>query len=111
VIVDVHARRYPRPFTEELAAYGPRHGVSLTSDTPPVLCFESDVASEAPAHRPRTTSIPLITWTTFLGGSLATRSARNARSTAMICDIFATTESFWRPVALAVRRTFPGARA
>src|SRR3989304_6964134 len=61
-------------------------------------------------HLPRTTSIPPNTWAKFFGGSLATRSARKARSTAMICDAFAT-ESFCRPAALAGRSTFPGARA
>jgi hypothetical protein len=25
---------------EEIAARGPRHGVSLTADAPPILCFE-----------------------------------------------------------------------
>jgi len=40
VIVDVHAHLYPRAFMEALAAEGPRHGVSLTADAPPVLCFE-----------------------------------------------------------------------
>jgi hypothetical protein len=45
-----------------------------------------------------------------LGGSLATRSTRKARSTAMICDALAT-ESFGRPEIFAGRRTFPGARA
>lgn len=40
MIVDVHAHLYPRAFMEALAAEGPRHGVSLTADAPPVLCFE-----------------------------------------------------------------------
>ena len=40
MIVDVHAHLYPRAFMEALAAGGPRHGVSLTADAPPVLCFE-----------------------------------------------------------------------
>ena len=40
MIIDVHAHLYPRAFMEEIAAHGPRHGVSLTGDTPPVLCFE-----------------------------------------------------------------------
>ena len=40
MIVDVHAHLYPRPFMEAVAAHGPRHGVSLTADTPPILCFE-----------------------------------------------------------------------
>jgi aminocarboxymuconate-semialdehyde decarboxylase len=40
LIVDVHAHLYPRAFMEEIATRGPRHGVSLTADSPPVLCFE-----------------------------------------------------------------------
>ncbi|MBI2157110.1 MAG: amidohydrolase [Candidatus Rokubacteria bacterium] len=40
MVVDVHAHLYPRAFMEALAAEGPRHGVSLTADAPPVLCFE-----------------------------------------------------------------------
>src|SRR3989338_8570581 len=32
---------------------------------------------------------PVITWAKCLGGSLATRSVRKARSTAMICDALA----------------------
>jgi len=40
MIVDVHAHLYPRAFMEELAAVGPPHGVSLTADDPPALCFE-----------------------------------------------------------------------
>jgi len=40
VIVDVHAHLYPRALMETLAAYGPAHGVSLTADAPPFLCFE-----------------------------------------------------------------------
>jgi len=40
MIVDVHAHLYPRAFMEELATHGSAHGVSLTSDAPPFLCFE-----------------------------------------------------------------------
>jgi len=40
VIIDVHAHLYPRAFMEAIAAEGPRHGVSLTADEPPFLCFE-----------------------------------------------------------------------
>ena len=40
MVIDVHAHLYPRPFMEELAAHGPRYGVSLTGDEPPFLCFE-----------------------------------------------------------------------
>jgi len=61
-------------------------------------------------HRPSTMSMPTITWAKFFCDSLPVRSVRKARSTAMICDAFAT-ESFGNPVALADSRTFPGARA
>ncbi len=40
MVVDVHAHLYPRPFMEALAAHGPAHGVRLTADAPPFLCFE-----------------------------------------------------------------------
>lgn len=40
MIIDVHAHLYPRAFMEAIAAEGPRHGVSLTGDDPPFLCFE-----------------------------------------------------------------------
>jgi aminocarboxymuconate-semialdehyde decarboxylase len=40
MVIDVHAHLYPRPFMDELAAHGPRFGVSLTADQPPFLCFE-----------------------------------------------------------------------
>jgi len=40
LIIDVHAHLYPRAFMEEIAAHGPRHRVSLTADTPPILSFE-----------------------------------------------------------------------
>jgi aminocarboxymuconate-semialdehyde decarboxylase len=40
MVVDVHAHLYPRAFMEALAAAGPAHGVSLTADAPPFLCFE-----------------------------------------------------------------------
>lgn len=40
MVIDVHAHLYPRPFMEALAAHGPAHGVSLTADAPPFLCFE-----------------------------------------------------------------------
>jgi aminocarboxymuconate-semialdehyde decarboxylase len=40
MVIDVHAHLYPRAFMEALAAGGPPHGVSLTGDAPPVLCFE-----------------------------------------------------------------------
>ena len=62
------------------------------------------------AHRPRTTSIPLITSDSFLGGSFPTRSVKHCRSKVTICDPFAT-DSFGRPVTPADKRTFPGASA
>lgn len=40
MVVDVHAHLYPRPFMEAVAAHGPAHGVSLSADAPPFLCFE-----------------------------------------------------------------------
>jgi len=40
MVIDVHAHLYPRPFMEAVAAHGPKHGVSLTDDEPPFLCFE-----------------------------------------------------------------------
>jgi len=40
MVVDVHAHLYPRPFMEGLAAHGPAHGVALSGDAPPFLCFE-----------------------------------------------------------------------
>lgn len=40
MVVDVHAHLYPRPFMEAVAAHGPSHGVSLSADAPPFLCFE-----------------------------------------------------------------------
>ena len=40
MVIDVHAHLYPRAFMEALGAHGPSHGVSLTADTPPFLCFE-----------------------------------------------------------------------
>lgn len=40
MIIDVHAHLYPPAFMELLAAEGPRHGVSLTAEAPPTLCFE-----------------------------------------------------------------------
>jgi len=40
MIVDLHAHLYPRPFMQALATSGPAHGVRLTGDAPPVLCFE-----------------------------------------------------------------------
>ena len=41
MVVDVHAHLYPRAFMEAAAAGGAPYGVSLTSDQPPFLCFES----------------------------------------------------------------------
>lgn len=40
MVVDVHAHLYPRALMEAIAAHGPAHGVSLTADAPPFLCFE-----------------------------------------------------------------------
>ena len=40
MVIDVHAHLYPRAFMEEVAARGPRYGVSLTGETPPCLLFE-----------------------------------------------------------------------
>ena len=40
MVVDVHAHLYPRAFMDAVAAHGPAHGVRLTADAPPVLCFE-----------------------------------------------------------------------
>jgi aminocarboxymuconate-semialdehyde decarboxylase len=40
MVVDVHAHLYPRAFMEALGAHGAVHGVSLTADAPPFLCFE-----------------------------------------------------------------------
>lgn len=40
MVIDVHAHLYPRPFMEAVGACGPKHGVRLTADTPPFLCFE-----------------------------------------------------------------------
>jgi len=40
MVIDVHAHLYPRPFMEAIAAHGPAHGVRLTADAPPFLCFE-----------------------------------------------------------------------
>nr|VFJ45532.1 MAG: hypothetical protein BECKFM1743C_GA0114222_1002610 [Candidatus Kentron sp. FM]VFJ73765.1 MAG: hypothetical protein BECKFM1743A_GA0114220_107393 [Candidatus Kentron sp. FM]VFK20773.1 MAG: hypothetical protein BECKFM1743B_GA0114221_107263 [Candidatus Kentron sp. FM] len=53
--------------------------------------------------------MPLITRARFPDDNFVERSVRKARSRATICDAFAT-ESFGRPVALASKRTFPGAR-
>ena len=41
MVVDVHAHLYPPAFMEAAAAGGAPYGVSLTSDQPPFLCFES----------------------------------------------------------------------
>jgi aminocarboxymuconate-semialdehyde decarboxylase len=40
MVIDVHAHLYPPAFMEAVATHGPRHGVSLSGDTPPFLCFE-----------------------------------------------------------------------
>lgn len=40
MVIDVHAHLYPRAFMELLGSHGPAHGVSLTEDAPPFLCFE-----------------------------------------------------------------------
>ena len=54
--------------------------------------------------------MPLRIWARNLGESLPTHSVSSARSTAMICDVFAT-DSFGNPVALPGSSTFPGASA
>jgi len=40
MVVDVHAHLYPRAFMEALGAGGAPHGVTLSTDRPPVLGFE-----------------------------------------------------------------------
>lgn len=40
MVIDVHAHLYPRAFMEVVAAEGPKYGVSLTDEQPPMLCFE-----------------------------------------------------------------------
>jgi len=81
-----------------------RHRVNLR------VLRSAAAASRWAAHRPRTTSIPLITSESFLGGSFPTRSVKHCRSKVTICDPFAT-DSFGRPLTPADKRTFPGASA
>ena len=61
-------------------------------------------------YRPRTTSIPESTSSSFDRESLLTRSVRSSLSIATICETLAT-ESFGRPVMRLLRATFPGASA
>lgn len=54
--------------------------------------------------------MPLRICASCFGRMRPTRPLRKQRSSAMICDTFAT-ESFGKPVVLAERSTFPGAPA
>lgn len=76
---------------------------------------ESDSAASSatecqPAHRPRTTSMPWRICARGFRPRRPTLSVSNVRSSAMICDTFAT-ESFGNPVVLLGSNTLPGAPA
>jgi hypothetical protein len=64
----------------------------------------------AAVYRPRTTSTPDNTSSSFALGSLPTRSVNSDLSSVTICETFAT-DSLGSPVAVSDRRTFPGADA
>ena len=64
----------------------------------------------AAAYRPRTTSTPERTSSSFALGSLPTRTVNSHLSRVTICETFAT-DSLGSPVALSQRRTLPGADA
>ncbi len=75
-----------------------------------LMCFARGLAITRGVHRERAKRSPSSTDVSEAGGTLPTRSVRNALSMVITCETL-TTEGFARPVPLTGSRTFPGASA
>src|SRR5450759_5047425 len=86
------------------------HSPYSTRTAEATLCPTAPTFRSAAAYRPRTTSTPDRTRSSFALGSLPTRTVNPDLSRVTICETF-DTDSFGSPVALSDRRTLPGADA